>query len=391
MIVGCAAGMTHDDDPGPTRSVRMLAPLPKRPAVPKDKVVSRAPTAQKISEERKACISASGEKFGPYLMLGEVGKGGMAEVRLAIEELPTGGLRLCVLKRPRRGEDHAESLAALRDEAKLLEKLRHPSIVELYRASELDGQFHLAFELVDGVSLRQLLTMGAPEALPAGAAVEIGLAVSRALAYAHAAPFFVVHRDVTPQNVLVARGGAVKLVDFGIARYADRVSRTRRGTFKGKLGYIAPEQLEGRSENISDKTDVYMLGLVLTELITGERVLPPKLMIAADADATIREQCARANVDAPLVLIELFASMARSNPNDRPEMIEVASRLFALLPKLPPSLSLAELVHRRALAKLLPLDLEAIFDRPTRPVRTLEGDEDAYSGTIELLTAARLA
>src|SRR5687768_5274103 len=89
----CAAGMTHDDDPGPTRSVRVLRPLPARPAVPKDKdPPQKMPAAQRLGEARKAAISASGDRFGPYIMLGEVGKGGMADVRLAIEERATGGI-----------------------------------------------------------------------------------------------------------------------------------------------------------------------------------------------------------------------------------------------------------------------------------------------------------
>jgi len=201
-----------------------------------------------------------------------------------------------------------------------------------------------------------------------------------------------VHRDVTPQNVLVARGGVVKLVDFGIARFQDRPARTKAGTFKGKLGYIAPEQLDRRAE-LGGWTDVFMLGLVLTELISGARVLPQKLLVVAETESLIRERCARADEVVPLELVDLLVAMTQPEPRARPEMIAVASELSRVLAQSASRVSVADFVQQRALAKLLPLDLESIFDLPTRPVsRRLElDDEDAYSKTIDLLTAARFS
>jgi serine/threonine-protein kinase len=390
--------VTDDDDPGPTRSVRMLRPkLPSKSSSRKAEqappvLPTTQPKSASVGIARKQTIDASGERFGPYCLLGEVGQGGMAEVRLAIEIFETGGLRLCVVKRAKRGAFNEEAIQALRDEAHVLDSLHHPNVIALYASGEIDGASFLAFELADGVSLRQLLTMIAPEAVPVRAVIEIGEQAAAALAYVHGEPHAVVHRDVTPQNILLARGGCVKLADFGIARYAERPSRTRKGMFKGKLGYLAPEQI-ARPAAISGRTDVFALGLVLTELLSGRRVLPAKVAIVAETEGLIREHCAAAEGPVPLALVELLVAMTSPKIEARPEASQVRATLKKLASR-QEGPALADFAHQRALAKLLPLDLESVFALPTRPVEKLIADEDleedAYSATIRVLTDARL-
>jgi serine/threonine-protein kinase len=159
------------------------------------------------------------------------------------------------------------------DEARLLRYLEHPAIPRLLELSFFEGEPFMLLELVEGARLDELLLDGP---LPLGAAVHIAVEVAGALAHAHyavderAQPLGVVHRDVRPGNVMVTPTGAVKLIDFGIARWADRSRRTEAGHTVGAAGYLAPEQIRG--DPATPAADVYACGLMLVEMTTGVRL-----------------------------------------------------------------------------------------------------------------------
>src|SRR5512138_3489329 len=165
-------------------------------------------------------------------------------------------------------------------EARLASRLTHGNIVQVFDFDQVDGRYYIAMELVRGRTLRAVVdrcrAMGVRFGLPR--AVHVAAEIARALAYAHRAEHGgLVHRDVSPQNVLLSFEGEVKLADFGIARVLGTSDVTSPGTVKGKLAYMAPEQARGGA--VDARADVFSLGVVLWELCTGRRLL------ARDSDA----------------------------------------------------------------------------------------------------------
>ena len=217
-------------------------------------------------------------RCGRYEILQRLGAGGMAEVFKARMTGPAGFRRDVVLKRllPTTKDDQ-EFVNMFADEARILGALNHPNVVQAFDFSTDDLEPFLVLEYIEGPSLSRLLTSGRPIA-PAIAAY-IGREICRALDHVHGAtetdgtPLRLVHRDVTPSNVIVTPAGAVKLIDFGIARSAKAIQSTRVGVVKGKPGYLSPEQLSGvEEEKIDGRADLFALGTVLYELLTAERL-----------------------------------------------------------------------------------------------------------------------
>ncbi|MCC6749734.1 MAG: serine/threonine protein kinase [Deltaproteobacteria bacterium] len=196
--------------------------------------------------------------------------GGMAEVFEAQREGDPTSVVLKVLL-PELAAD-AEFVQMFADEGRLAAALAHPHIVRVHASGEIEGTHYLEMELVDGVSLAELLRgQGAP--LEPGLALLVAEGLLAALGHLHGLKgadgrsLGVVHRDLNPRNVLLSRRGEVKLSDFGIARSRLRQGRTRTGVIKGTVQYLAPEQLAG--DEVDARTDVYGAGLVLFELLTG--------------------------------------------------------------------------------------------------------------------------
>src|SRR5579862_2154731 len=230
-------------------------------------------------------LYASGQKLGRYQLIRRLAVGGMAEIYLArllgvgIE----GFEKLVVLKRilPQHALD-PELLRMFLDEARLSATLTHPHITEVYDVGADGDAPFFAMEYVHGANLRELMrahARGAGQAPGEAAPLELGYAIgivaaaAAGLHYAHdrlgpgGEPFGIVHRDVSPSNVLVSYDGAVKVSDFGIAKWALQRTRTQEGTLKGKFAYMSPEQCRGRP--VDRRSDVFALGTILYELTTG--------------------------------------------------------------------------------------------------------------------------
>jgi hypothetical protein len=215
--------------------------------------------------------------LGPYRLVRRIASGGMAEVFEARRIGPQGWERRVALKciLPQHRSD-ADFVAMFVDEARIAARLEHPGIVQVFDFGEIDGVLYLAMELIDGSNLSRLLraASGARERIPLAGVLEVGTEAAMALAYAHDLrddadrAMCVVHRDVSPANLLVTRRGEVKLADFGIARFAEATHRTDDGHVRGKLGYMSPEQVT--ASTVEGKSDVFTLATVLAELRLGE-------------------------------------------------------------------------------------------------------------------------
>ena len=212
--------------------------------------------------------------LGPYELGDRLGLGGMAEVFVAYRAGPHGFAKKVALKRilPELAQD-PRFVAMFCDEARISAPLCHPNIVQVIDFGESQGELFMAMEYVEGVSLAKLLryVSGRRERFPLGAALFIAHEVLSGLAFAHTAcdengnPLSIVHRDVSPGNVLIGRAGDVKLADFGIVRsaYVDR--RTYPGELKGKVGYMSPEQVMG--VEVDPRSDLFTVGIILSEML----------------------------------------------------------------------------------------------------------------------------
>src|SRR5580692_10878711 len=230
-------------------------------------------------------------RLGPYELIERVATGGMAEVYLARRAGPHGFQKIVAVKRilPQFSKD-ADFVAMFVDEARVSARLGHPNIVQVFDFGDHDDELYMAMEYVDGTTGARLIRAAASrgEDLPLDVCLHTALSVLRALDYAHGArddagkPLALVHRDVSPGNVLIDRSGAVKLTDFGIARAAEIERRTDAGQLKGKLGYMSPEQVVGRE--LDARSDIFTVGIVMAELL----VLRPLFSGAQDLDVLMR-------------------------------------------------------------------------------------------------------
>ena len=216
------------------------------------------------------------KRFGHFVVHERLGAGGMAQVHRAEIHGPHGFRKTCALKRllPHAAID--EQLVKLfLDEARLASRLRHPNIAAVYDYGEVAGQHYMTMELVRGPTLKELVqhcekTVGL---IPYSVVVHVLCELCDALAYAHdlvdefSEPLGIVHRDVSPSNVIVSKDGFAKLIDFGVAKVVG--SHTSTGIIKGKLGYVAPEYLDGKLDR---RADLWGLGVLAWEMLTNRRL-----------------------------------------------------------------------------------------------------------------------
>ncbi len=220
------------------------------------------------------------KKFGKYFLLDRIGEGGMAEIFRARMAATDESGRFIVIKRIQGAySNNDEFVQMFRAEVQITMRFSHPCIIQIYDAGEESGQQYIAMELVDGRNLRQVLSRISQkqQRIPIPASCYIIEQAAAGLNYAHSfkdritgEPLSLVHRDVSPQNILVSYDGNIKVIDFGIAKAATNGEATRAGVIKGKLSYLSPEQVMG--EVLDGRSDIFALGIVLWELLTGKRL-----------------------------------------------------------------------------------------------------------------------
>ncbi|TKD01335.1 serine/threonine-protein kinase [Polyangium fumosum] len=224
-------------------------------------------------------MARSIERIGPYEVIGELASGGMATTYLARKTGEVGFERLVVIKRVHPHLLKEPNLRdMLADEARVAASMRHPNVVPVEDVVNASGELCLVMPYVESLSLGALVDAArrAGERLPPAVVSRILLDVLAGLDAAHEAkdlrgePLEIVHRDVSPRNVLVGTDGRARLIDFGVAKAARRITQTGSGIMKGTIAYMAPEQL--RRRELDRRADVFAAGVVLHEAITGERL-----------------------------------------------------------------------------------------------------------------------
>jgi len=227
--------------------------------------------ALKISQELKNM-----QRIGPYLLKQKVARGGMAELHLADYVRRDGFRRKVAVKRilPHLA-GNKDFIKMFTREARLAALLQHPNIVQIFDYGKIENAYFIAMEYIDGKNLGEILS-GINQGLSVEQAVFIILQISKGLDYSHTKQdekgkaLHIVHRDISPQNMLISYQGEVKISDFGISKARSEPSLTQAGVVKGKLAYLSPEQALG--ETINQQADLYALGLVFYETLTGRRV-----------------------------------------------------------------------------------------------------------------------
>ncbi len=344
------------------------------------------PLAARRREEPAAAVPASGpDRFGQYEIIERIASGGMAELYKARRTGVEGFQKIVAIKKilPHIADDE-EFVTMFADEAKLAAQLNHPNIIHIYDLGKIQaGGYFIAMEHVDGRDLRSIEQSAREhsQALPVPLAVYVASKVASALDYAHRRrdaeghELNIVHRDVSPQNILISYEGDIKLCDFGIAKAASKASKTQSGALKGKIQYMSPEQAWGKP--IDRRSDLFSLGVVLHELLTGER------LFRGDTDISILERVrsadvtppSRTNPEVPQKLDAVVLRALAKDPDDRyanaSDMLrELESVLYSYTPA-PGSADVAIYLHR------LQAEETAVADAKAREAAAQAESEEA--------------
>ncbi|MGC8928162.1 MAG: serine/threonine protein kinase [Myxococcota bacterium] len=220
-----------------------------------------------------------GQRFGKYILIRKLATGGMADIYLARQEGVEGFQKDIVIKKIRAEiGQKPEFVQMFLNEAKLAAMLTHPNICQIFDLGKIGDSYFIAMEYIAGRDMNRIINASAKRGIPFPMeyALKIASNVCEGLYYAHSKvdyngnPLNIVHRDITPENIMVSWDGAVKILDFGIAKATNLVSTDREGEVKGKLSYISPEQLQGKEAD--QRSDIFSLGVVLYEWITGYKL-----------------------------------------------------------------------------------------------------------------------
>ncbi len=317
------------------------------------------------------------ERVGDYEILFELASGGMATILLARQVGDAGFERLVALKRVHRHlVQDPEVFAMASDEARLAALVRHSNVVGVTGVLDTGGELVLVQEYVEGAGLARVLRALAQrgERLPADVAARVLVDATKGLHATHEAkdlvgePLGIVHRDVSPQNLLVGADGATRVIDFGIARAERRMAMTRTGVLKGKLSYMAPEQIEERE--VDRRADVFAAGAVLFEALTGERAyggaddasIMAKILMGAPDLAGVEAAC-------PALVPVVRKALAKRAEDRFATAQELGRAVAAALPPADEE-TVAALVHR-----LFEPDLAAVRARIAATIGRLETED----------------
>lgn len=327
--------------PAPPKPEPPKAPEPPKPApapVAEAKPAAApapAPAARPAVPAPAAKSGEEGINFGQYLLLSKIATGGMAELYKAKRKGVEGFEKILAIKKilPHMS-DNEEFITMFIDEAKLAAQLTHHNVCQIFDLGKIETSYYIAMEYVHGKDLRAVLKVARSKEkpMPVELAILIISRICSALDYAHrkrdtnGQPLNLVHRDVSPQNILISYEGDVKLVDFGIAKAATKVHVTQHGALKGKLLYMSPEQAWGRA--VDKRSDLFSLGVVLYELLTGR----PLFFDDNDTEVTILEKVREAkivpvrelNAKVPGELEKIINKALNKNPEGR---YQVASEM----------------------------------------------------------------
>lgn len=264
-----------------------------------------------------------GQAFGDYTLIERIAFGGMAEIWKARRRGVEGFEKTVAIKRVLAHlTDSPELVSMLIDEAKLAARLSHTNIVQIYDLGKVDDDFFIAMEYVDGTDLRSVLEAARKQRLqmPKGVALMIAARVARALDYAHRLKgsdqqvLGLVHRDVSPQNVLIGSEGEIKLCDFGIAKAVTSAGHTQMGALKGKPQYMSPEQAWGKK--LDARSDIFSLGAVFFELLTGAK------LFTGESEIGVLDAVRDCRITAP----------RSADPTVSPEAERIVLRMLAKVP-----------------------------------------------------------
>jgi serine/threonine-protein kinase len=227
--------------------------------------------------------------FGKYVLLRSMARGGMGELFIAAAGETGGFEKLCVVKKVLHNLEDAGVHRRFLDEAKVVVRLNHANLVQVFDAGRVENEYYLAMELVEGKDLRAVWNRCAQlhRRIPVDFAIFVMREVARGLDYVHEAKNLdLVHRDISPPNILIGYHGEVKLTDFGLAKSALKREMTRPGVVFGRYSYLSPEQARGLSAD--RRTDIYAAGIVLWELLTGRQLFPSGDRSHKEALAAVR-------------------------------------------------------------------------------------------------------
>jgi len=339
-------------------------------------------------------------RFASYVLLKPLARGGMGELYLALSGAP-GMEKLCVIKKVLPHLVAPDNVQRFRDEAMVAVRLSHGNLVTVFDAGHSDDQIYLAMDFIEGKDLlatwNRCAQRGVP--FPIEVAVYIVKELARGLGYAHAfGGLNLVHRDVSPANVLLSYTGEVKLTDFGLATSTLKLQHTAPGIIFGKLSYLAPEQ--ARREPLDGRTDIYVCGILLWELLTGQQLFPvkpasfapghPKSDSTADALERVRNPRAippsHITDRVPAELDRIVMKAVQPNPADRYQTgEELRADLGAYLARTAPE------TDADRLAKFLRL----LFEKDTENERVereelVRGASSFLSGAAESRSQPRL-